>query len=123
MAYAAEDLDEDLGLRAMASVLIRAKIGAYTDNTFWAPRDGDLTEGGVFVATRERLSPGTVVIVHLRLGASKDVVEVIASVCRQRPGSSGAPGLALQFLDVQPRAMDRIRRFVAMVRDPMPLAG
>jgi uncharacterized protein (TIGR02266 family) len=122
MAYAARQLEHDFGLRAMASMLVRAKINAHTDNNFWMSIEGDVSEGGVFVATHRPVELGMLIILHLRLGASTDVVEAIGSVRWLRPYSrdgGSAPGFGVQFLEVSPRALDRIRRFIGKVRDPI----
>jgi uncharacterized protein (TIGR02266 family) len=120
MAYAAEQLDRDLGLRAMASVLVRAKIHAHTDNNFWMTVDGDLESGGVFIATHKTLARGTLVLVHMRLGAATDVLEAVATVRWTRSvRAGGPPGIGLQFLDIDDVAMARVRRFMHHVRDPI----
>lgn len=120
MAYAAEQLEQDHGLRAMASMLVRAKINASTDNNFWMTLEGDLESGGVFIATHKALEQGMLVILHLRLGASSDVIEAIATVRWMRSLSAGGPpGFGLQFLEIDRVAIARIRRFMHQVREPI----
>lgn len=122
MAYAAEELDRNFGLREKASMLVRAKINGHTDNNFWMSIEGDLAGGGVFVATHKPVERGTLIILHVRLGASPDVLEALATVRWVRPYAGeggGAPGFGAQFVDIDPVALARMRRFVAKVRDPI----
>jgi Tfp pilus assembly protein PilZ len=120
MGQAAEALTRggyDLEI-ARPSVLVRAKVDAHTENNFWASLDGLV--GGVFIGTHRALPLGELVVLHVRLAGSAEIIRTIAQVRWARPyAGDGVPGLGLEFLDVDDDAFARIRRFATRVREPI----
>ena len=126
MAQAALRLEvlEDLGLdtRAEPRAAVYASVDLFSENNFWSGLTMNMSDGGVFVATHNVVSVGTVLVLHLLLPFEKEPVITLAQVRWTRPYSGQPdvpPGLGLQFVDTDPQSLAKIKRFVATMREPL----
>jgi uncharacterized protein (TIGR02266 family) len=83
------------------------------DSHFFAGLSQDISEGGIFVATYERLPIGTGLTLSLEI--HEGTVEVRGEVRWVRTGEEhdSRPGLGIAFTEVSPEAADRIARYCA----------
>jgi uncharacterized protein (TIGR02266 family) len=98
-------------------------IGLYSATQFFAGISGDLSEGGLFVATYTPRPVGTEVHVTFVLPAMGGVatsVQASAIVAWVRPpdGSGAEPGMGLRFLSLGEAERNAIERFMQL-RPPM----
>jgi hypothetical protein len=71
----------------------------------------NLSRAGLFLRGSARIEAGAQLRLSVHLGAGQEPVEVEAVVRSVRAGT--APGLGLEFLPRQPRALEAIHRFIA----------
>jgi PilZ domain-containing protein len=76
----------------------------------------DLSEGGAYVATRAPFTPGHAVTLRILLTVGHELslpAEVVRVCSRREPGPDAyPPGVAIRFLDLEPRVATRLARFV-----------
>jgi Tfp pilus assembly protein PilZ len=93
------------------SDIVPARVIAvdFTENThFFTSLAGDIEDGGIFVATYERLPVGTRLAIWFELPAGS-VLDARGEVRFIRDdGSLGHPGLGIAFTDLAPEAYDAI---------------
>ncbi len=93
-----------------------------SEHNFWTGLTLDVSEGGLFVATYCDLAVGTRVTVHVKLPGSDETITAMAIVRWTRHCSDSddvPPGVGLQFVAIDARALTRIREFVYRVRAPL----
>ena len=119
MGNAAEELEVQSG--HLPRTLVRVRIDDRTQNNFWTPLEGDLGQGGVFVATHRILPIGALVALEIRIGRSVRTFEALGTVRWSRPyrGDQAPPGFGVEFVDVDAGVLFRMRTFCAMVREPI----
>lgn len=106
--------------RRAARANIHLAVDIFANHTVATALSLDLSEGGAFVATHERLPIGAVVVVHMTLPMEEDPLILLAEVCWARPYSadeSRPPGLGLQFVANDPSATSKLRALVELMRD------
>ncbi|HEY3497187.1 MAG TPA: TIGR02266 family protein [Polyangiaceae bacterium] len=83
------------------------------DSHFFAGLSEDISEGGLFVATYERLPIGTRLALSFEL--QDGLVEARGEVrwVRGTETSGGWPGLGIAFMELSPEASERIARYCA----------
>ena len=91
---------------------IEVDIGFFSESNFYAGLTQDISEGGLFVATRQVLPVGTEVNVTFTLPGVREI-RADGIVAWQRDPLHGDPGMGIQFnhLEAEDRAL--IQRFVA----------
>ncbi len=119
-----DDVLEDLGLetRAEPRAAVYASVDLFSENNFWSGLTMNMSEGGLFVATHNVAPVGTVLVLHLLLPFEKEPLRTLAQVrwTRAYTGDPDCPpGLGLQFVDTDPKALAKIKRFVATMREPL----
>ena len=74
----------------------------------------DISEGGMFLATRRPLAVGRSVELHLAIGAD-EVLEAKAIVVwsRAEPTAAGPAGMGIEFQEVSPAGRELIRKLVS----------
>ena len=78
----------------------------------------DVSEGGLFVRTSAPLVEGQPIKVRLSLADEEEEIHAQAVVVWQRAGtdSASAPaGMGIRLEQIEPRAVERIRRYVNLV--------
>ena len=74
----------------------------------------DISEGGMFLATRRPLAVGRSVELHVTIGAN-EVLEAKAIVvwARVEPGAAGPAGMGIEFREISPAGRELIRKLVS----------
>jgi uncharacterized protein (TIGR02266 family) len=99
--------------RHEARVPIETDVSLESDSQFFAGLTGNLSTGGVFVATYRQLPVGCTVVMTLTLPDGE--LRVKGTVRWSRDTSSGAsPGLGVAFDELAPGDSDRIAKFCQM---------
>lgn len=123
MAEAARKLDEENShVRRSARASVYVNVDITSEHNFWTDMTMNIAEGGVFVATHQEVPRGTVLVVHMMLPRERVALIALAEVRWTRAYSGQAdvpPGLGLAFVHVEGDGLERIRRFVATVREPL----
>lgn len=124
MGEAAVDLARENGVenRIMPRAAVEVCIDLSSEHNFWTGLTMNISEGGVFVATHKIVPVGTTLGVEMTLPGDAEPVMALAEVrwSRDYTGNPDAPpGLGLQFVSLEPCAVDRIRAFVEKVREPL----
>lgn len=102
-------------------VRMQASVGLHTATNFFTGFSLDLSEGGVFIATAEKLPPGTEVDLEFTLPSGRKihgtgVIRWSRDIDDRRPEQM--PGLGVQFKDLAGEELEAVRQFVAQ-RDPI----
>lgn len=96
--------------RSTPRVAIEVEVSFGSDSQFFAGLSGDISEGGLFIATYRAVPIGARLEVDLALPDGK--VHVAGQVRWARPASDGTPpGIGLAFVDLSPDARASIERF------------
>jgi uncharacterized protein (TIGR02266 family) len=96
------------------------------DNNFYTGLSGDISEGGVFVATHTALPIGTTVVVTIALPTSAEPISLFGTVQWVRGPEANAspeanfgclhadvkPGMGIQFHDIEDAPIKAIRGFM-----------
>jgi len=107
--------------RASHRVKVKAEVTLSSETNFFTGFSGDLSEGGVFVATYEALlPPGTHVELAIALPDRPEVhLGGVVKWVRDPDRTTGVfPGMGIAFQNVQPEAQKAIRGFLHE-REPM----
>jgi uncharacterized protein (TIGR02266 family) len=107
--------------RAHPRVRLHTTINLTSQSNFYTGLTGDISEGGVFVATHNVFSPGTSVDLEFTLPDNGGAIIARGEVrwaAEYNELSDGPPGLGIKFLDLSERDRARIERFVR-TRDTM----
>jgi len=96
--------------RGDARVPIETDVSLESDSQFFTGLTGNLSTGGVFIATYRPLPVGCTVVMKLSLPDGE--LRVKGTVRWSRDTSSGAsPGLGVAFDELSPADAERIARF------------
>jgi uncharacterized protein (TIGR02266 family) len=96
--------------RTKARVPIETEVSLESDSQFFTGLTGNLSSGGVFVATYKPLPVGSRVVMKLTLPDGE--LQAKGTVRWSRDASSGAaPGVGVAFDDLEPAAAERIAKF------------
>lgn len=101
---------------------IYVAIDLFSEHNFWSGLSMNMSEGGVFVATHAHLPVGSKLLLNMLLPFEKAPIVVQAEVrwTRDYTGQREVPpGLGLQFCDLDPVVMRKIRKFVGTMREPL----
>lgn len=97
-------------------------IDVYSDHNFYTGFSLNMSEGGLFVATHNLVAVGSLVVIHMTLPFEDAPIVTLAEVRWTRDfveGSDTPPGLGLQFVEIDESGLDKVRRFVSTVREPL----
>ena len=97
-------------LRASPRKKVEVDIGIHSDSHFFAGLTGDVSRGGLFVATYAELTVGNKIMLDFELPNGKIVVEGVVRWRRFASPQAG-PGYGVQFEDVDDETMEKIERF------------
>jgi uncharacterized protein (TIGR02266 family) len=121
-AAARIDDEERLDERIVPRTSIHVAIDIYSEHNFWSGVTMNVSEGGIFVATHKMMKPGTTLIVDMDLPGEAEPIIALAEVrwSRAFTGDPDAPpGLGLKFVAMCDESLEKIRRFVERVRQPI----
>jgi uncharacterized protein (TIGR02266 family) len=97
-------------LRTAPRKKLEVNVGIQSDSHFFAGLSGDVSKGGLFVATYAELPLGGKVMLDFELPNGPVLVE--GTVRWQRVATDNAPpGVGIQFEDVEPAMLALIERF------------
>ncbi len=102
--------------REGSRVALRADVGFESDTHFYTGVTGDLSDGGLFVATDELLSKGTKVTVSFVLPEGYQVVAE-GRVAWVRQGGNGPKGMGIALAKLPSESILAIKAFMAR-REP-----
>ena len=96
------------------------EISLTSESNFYTGFTSDISEGGVFIATRETVPVGTEVTFEMKLGSGS--VNVTGIVRWARPytelsDETVAPGVGVQFTNLHPKVAQIVNAFIAKRRD------
>ncbi|MDQ3038126.1 MAG: PilZ domain-containing protein [Myxococcota bacterium] len=98
--------------RSSPRVRIEAEVGGHSGSHFFSGRAGDVSSGGLFVATSDPLAIGTELTLGLVL-ADGDHVVVDGIVSWVRGPHAGLEGMGIRFAELAPDVRDAIARQLA----------
>lgn len=121
-----ESLEGDLRLprdalaRALAAPDLIVAVNARSEHNFYAGFSGNLSEGGIFVATYEVLPEGRDLRVAIRLPQHPEIITrgVVTWTREANAGSGMSPGMGLALPDLEDDARRVIEEFMAH-REPL----
>lgn len=126
MAEAARKLDDDYeersSIRRAPRASVHVSIDVFTDHNFWTGLSMNVSEGGLFVATHNAVPVGTLLVLHMSLPFEREPLVTLAEVRWTRAFTEQddiPPGLGLRFVDLDPDSLDKVRKFVSSVREPL----
>ena len=98
--------------RAAERVLLHVDLGLTSESNFYAGLTMDVSEGGLFIATYDRLPVGTLVSLEFALPNGHEV-KADGAVCWLRDSRVDdlVPGMGIAFDGLQSEDLDAIRRF------------
>jgi uncharacterized protein (TIGR02266 family) len=107
--------------RQSPRVRMQARVDLESDDNFFNGFSSNISDGGVFIATVNLLPLGTSVDVGFTLPTGeriecRGVVRWVREVDDRNP--QNAPGMGVQFVELEPRAAQAIERFIEQ-REPM----
>ena len=99
----------------------RFKVGLNTEHNFYVGFSGNISEGGLFVASEAPLEIGDKVSLKFKLPNFPDEIQVEGEVRWVRDAAAASPGapagMGIKFLSLDPHVQQAIENFVAQ-RDP-----
>ena len=111
----ADHLDESTDRRATGRARLQVEIGIRTETNFFVGFSGDLSEGGIFVATVSLLAIGTPLTVSFSFPPNIEI-EAEGVVAWTREGaafdSDLEAGMGIRFTRLSPSALAAIQEFM-----------
>lgn len=105
-----------------SGVHVAITLNGVSEHNLWSDLTMDVAHGGVFVATYYPLAIGTEVHMLLTL-EGEDVPLAATGVVRwhslHRDGSDNVAGAGIRFVDLEPKAAEKLARFAREVREPV----
>lgn len=108
--------------RAYPRASVTLEISLSSEHNFWSGLTLNVSEGGVFVATHQKVPVGTLLSLSMTLPDGRPPIVALGEVCWTRSYGGDddiPPGFGVRFVDVAEADLARVRRFVASVRDPL----
>lgn len=108
--------------RKAARAAVHVRVDMFSDHNFWSGLTMNMSDGGLFVATHNVVPVGTTLALHMELPFEPEPIVAIAEVRWTRAFTNQdeiPPGLGLQFVEISPTALAKIRRFVDTIREPL----
>ena len=100
----------------------KVRVHSRSETNFFTGYTADLSEGGVFFATRELLPVGTVVSFDLVLD-QRETLQLTGMVRWVRDTNMALghtpPGMGIQFLGMSPDIEERIKRYIEVRREAL----
>jgi len=89
------------------------EVSMTSDHNFYVGFTEDISDGGVFIATRTPLPPGTHLEFELGLGKGRVRVEGEVRWIRE----TDSPGMGIQFVNLHPKIAESINAFLTERRE------
>ena len=105
--------------RVHERVPLEVEISLTSESNFYTGFTSDVSEGGIFVATRETIPVGTKLSFDMKLGSGtvKVTGEVRWARAYNELNEDVPPGVGVQFTDLHPKVAQIINAFIAKRRD------
>jgi len=116
------DYEKAIDTRTNARASAYVCIDVFSDHNFWTGLTMNMSEGGVFIATHHEVPVGTKIVLHMSLPFEDEPIVTLGEVRWTRPFSNDTdahPGIGVQFVGLEGPAFEKIRKFVADVREPL----
>ena len=97
-------------------------IDVFSEHNFWTGLSMNISEGGVFIATHHEVPTGTTIVLHMMLPFEDEPIVVLGEVRWARAFSNDSdapPGIGVAFVGLDAAASQKVKRFVANVREPL----
>jgi uncharacterized protein (TIGR02266 family) len=110
------------GSRQSPRAPVVVQVDFFSDHNFWSGLTMNMSEGGLFLATYDAVRIGTQIVLKIVLPFEKEPIVTRARVRWRRETEESddvPPGVGLQFVDIDPISLAKIRRFVSAVREPL----
>ncbi|MCC6750929.1 MAG: TIGR02266 family protein [Deltaproteobacteria bacterium] len=94
---------------------LQASVSLSSETNFYSGHMNDVSEGGLFVATREPQAIGTVLVVEFSLPDDELTIFVkgeVRWIREEGPGPEGVAGMGIRFLNLHEDDRQRIEAFV-----------
>jgi len=101
--------------RAYTRIPYPVPVSLMSHNNLWAGVSNDISEGGVFIVTRQPPDVGTMVEMDLTLDGGGELIHLMGIVRWQRlagPGIDGPAGVGIQFIDLPAPLLVRLQAFI-----------
>ena len=105
--------------RATERVSLEVEVSLTSQSNFYTGFTSDISEGGVFIATRETVPVGTKLSFDLKLGSGNVSVTGLVRWVREYSSLTEdvPPGVGVQFVDLHPKVAQVINGFISKRRD------
>jgi len=107
--------------RASKRVLVTTVVGLHTDSNFFTGFSGDVSEGGIFVATHEMQEVGTNVDIKFQLPQAEEIVASGRVAWVREPQGYDhdlQPGMGIEFDNLNDEDQEAIAHFTRL-RSPL----
>ncbi len=104
-------------VRRHRRVSIAAEVHLHSDTNLYAGITNNLSRGGLFVATSDLLAKGTVLDLEFSIpdgGPPIRTTGVVRWLREDLEDIEAPPGMGVQFVELQERSKDRLKRFVEL---------
>jgi len=107
--------------RVHRRIPLQVEVSLSSEHNFYTGFTSDISEGGVFVATRESLALGTSVQFDLKLGSGQLQVTGVVRWVREYSALTQEvpPGVGVEFVDLHPKAAKIINAFIQQRRESL----
>jgi len=109
-------MDDHKNLRKYPRKGYKLKIGLNTTHNFYTGFTGNISEGGLFIATEAPMDIGSIVSLRFTLPGSSIEIDVNGEVRwikdQAAAGSGSLPGMGIRFIDLDPKNRKLIEEFV-----------
>ncbi len=112
-----EESPESRERRRSHRAAVEVELGVHSESNFFTGITGDISDGGLFVATHVPLKVGVDVTVKFTLPACPEVTAKAVVVWVSDP-LAGKPGMGVRFTELRPEDEALIHRFIAK-REPL----
>jgi uncharacterized protein (TIGR02266 family) len=109
--------------RTQLRFVVGLEIGLRSESNFWVASANNISEGGVFIATKELKPIGSRVEINIRLPEPFGLVWTLGEVrwIRATPAGAAAPlGMGVRFESIGEEAQQAIRAFLS-ARPPLSI--
>ena len=107
--------------REYRRVPLEVEVSLASENNFYTGFTSDISEGGLFIATRELVPVGTSVEFELKLGSGRVQVKGLVRWVREYSDLTEQvpPGVGVEFLNLHPKVAAAINAFIGQRRDSL----
>jgi uncharacterized protein (TIGR02266 family) len=105
------------GVRRHRRTAVRAEVHLESESNLYAGITNNLSQGGVFVATPELLTRGTVLDLEFSIpdgGPPIRTTAVVRWIREDLDSIEGPPGMGVQFVELEGQTRQRLERFVEL---------